>query len=318
MSDNFYNKNVKEKFLEKFQEESRNTYSHVFKKSEELEQLIGIDLYLFKINQIEALLKKFKFSTIKAARTYFSVISSYINWSIENGYKTDENPVKDLGDDWLGGFVVENKTIFTDKEVEYIEDNLVNFQDKVIPRLLFEGVGLQELLNLTNLDIDEDENILTLKDSDLDIRKLKVSDRAIHFIINASKEKEYRLKNGESTGKRTVSDLVTNNFIVKSSIGKSLVNYDQADKHLIYRRLSMMSSLFKGYGYFNVNNIAKSGKLKMARDFYLQFGFLDDGHLIRIQDHFGYKSKIKTNYDFFRLESIKTYVNTKMILDLYE
>lgn len=314
MSGNFYNEIVKNQFLEKFQGESKNTYAHVFKKSKELEELIGIDLYYFKINQIEALLKKFKFSTIRAARTYLSVISSYLHWAVEMKFVENVTQLKEVKDEWLLSFVEVNKTLFTDTEIEYVEDNLVNYQDKVIPRLIFEGVSLTELLNLTITDVIN--STLKLKDEDNQRRELIVSDRAIEFINKASTEKVYLLKNGNSVGKRTSSELVDNDFIIKSTLVKSVVNFKQADKHLVYRRLAMISDLFEGYKYFNVSNISRSGKLKLAKEFYIKDGSMTDEHLLNIQNRFGYKTKMKTP-DFYRLLSIKEIITIESIRDLY-
>ena len=311
-----YNDELKENFLSKFSDETKVTYLHVFKKSYELEDLICDDLYSFKINQIEALLKKFEFKTAKAAKTYLSIISSYVNWAIEQGLRNESNPLKERNDDWISKFVIQKKTLFTEEEIIFVEDRLVNYQDKVIPRLLFEGVNLHELLNLRVDDVNG--NSLLLRDEDEETRKLNVSNRAIDFIIRASNEKEYRLKNGESTAKRTVSELVSNHYVIKSSIGKSLLNYKQANQHLIYRRLATVGELFSGYKYFNVGNISRSGKLKVAKDFYLKNGELTDEHYISIQNQFGFKSKIQNNALFYSLSSIKEYVNIENIKDLYD
>ncbi|CEG31418.1 phage lytic cycle repressor MrpR family protein [Peribacillus simplex] len=318
-SESYYNSEIKEEYLSGFPSDSQNTYSHVFKKSAELEQFALRDLYLFEINQIETLLSNFEFTTIRAAKTYISVISSYINWSIEKGLRETENPLTDVNATWVDQFVRKDKKfLFTEKEIIEIENELVNAQDRVIIRLLFEGVegeGVSELLNLK--DNDCKGNVLCLEDDKFGKRELEVSNRAVDFIKKASAETEYQIRNGKSLGRRSISKLVDNDFVIKSADAKSLVNIHRADKHLIYRRMSTIGDFFN-LKYLNVKNIRKSGMLKLAKDLYLQNGKLDKEEFLKIADTFGIESVIIQNKNFHIQNSISSFVNLETIKNLYE
>ncbi len=306
----FYNKEIKERFLNNYPPDSQSTYAVVFRKSAELEDFAEKDLYDFSISQVEKIIRTMQFTTLNAAKTFGRVISSYFNWAIENELRKEDNPLKNIGNDWFQQFVKEEKHYYSEKELIYIEDHLVNYQDKVIPRLLFEGVNGEmssELINLRAQDIDE--NTLHLKSDDGRERSIQVSDRAISFIEKALKESQYLNKNGEATGKRAVSRLVENDYVLRSTYSKATINTNRASNYLIYRRLSTIGEIF-GLENFKAKNIWRSGIIKMGMDFYNKNHQITEEQYNEIINQFGMKPYSIKNKEVYRLDILE-----KLILD---
>ncbi|MEC1697731.1 phage lytic cycle repressor MrpR family protein [Schinkia azotoformans] len=315
---NFFNEETKETFLSNFNEESRNTYSYVFRNSKEMEELIEKDVYDFTINQIGKLLESLKLSTSNAAKTYGRVISSYINWAIENNLKSEPNPLKHIGNEWFEQFVNKIKLFITEKELIDIEEKLVNYQDKVIMRLIFEGVSgysLSELINLTKEDIKG--NTLHLIDEKSGERYLEVSDRAIAFIEKAIDETIYYNKNGTSEGRRSTAPLSQNDYVIKMTLLRSDQDSNKkSDKHLIYRRLSTISELF-GLEYLTSKSLERSGMVKMGKDLLEKDGKLENEQLVKIAERFAVKKVIINGYETYNYFMLREFINIENIEDLY-
>ncbi|MEC1780045.1 hypothetical protein [Schinkia azotoformans] len=315
---NFFNEETKELFLGNFNEESRNTYSYVFRNSKEMEELIEKDVYDFTINQIGKLLESLKLSTSNAAKTYGRVISSYINWAIENNLKSEPNPLKHIGNEWFEQFVNKIKLFITEKELIDIEEKLVNYQDKVIMRLIFEGVSgysLSELVNLTKEDIKG--NTLRLIDEKSGERYLEVSDRAIKFIEKAIDETIYYNKNGTSEGRRSTAPLSQNDYVIKMTLLRSDQDSNKkSDKHLIYRRLSTISELFS-LEYLTSKSLERSGMIKMGKDLLEKDGKLENEQLAKIAERFAVKKVIINGYETYNYFMLREFINIENIEDLY-
>ncbi|MGG3925654.1 hypothetical protein ABET51_06605 [Metabacillus fastidiosus] len=316
-TENIYNYSVKEQFLENFSDETKSIYSSVFRKTNEHEMFVEKDLFQFSLSQLEMLMRRLDFINDNAAKTYGRVISSYLNWSIEVGLRKEENPLKSIGNEWFERFVNKIKLFISEEELINIEEKLVNYQDKVILRLLFEGVGGSMLSELTNLTIhDVEGNSLYLNDSKHGKRTLSVSDKAIKFIREASKENEYYTKNGNSTGRRTVSALIDSDYIIKSTVNKNAIDNRAVDRHQIYRRLSMIEVVFS-LQHFNAKSYQKSGMLKMAKDLYLDEGELKDEQLEKISKRFSVKNVIVNGVERKDYSYLKQFINIENIRDLY-
>ncbi|OAS85092.1 hypothetical protein [Metabacillus litoralis] len=313
----FYNEEIKQEFLEKYSDETKRTYSSLFRKVSEHEIFADKDLFDFNFKQLEMLMKRLDFNNANGAKTYGRIISSYLNWAIEKGLRKEENPLKNIGNEWFEESVNEIKLFISEEELIKFENKLVNFQDKVILRLIFEGVGGFQLTELTNLTINDlNGNILHLNDNKHGERFLTVSDRAINFIKAASKELEYYTRNGNSTSKRTVSPLVENEYVIKSTINKNVINIKAVDRHQIYRRLSMIEEIFS-LKDFNAKSYEKSGMIKMGKDLYLEYGKLEDEELQKIAERFNVKKiKIAGEYKYNYL-TLKEFVNIENVKNLY-
>ncbi|KMY49647.1 site-specific integrase [Peribacillus loiseleuriae] len=313
-----YNEELKMAFLDRYENKStRNTMINVFKWSAKTEKPLNRDLYEFTLNEIRLVLVDMNSSSIDSIRSNGRFISYYLDWIIGEGYKVNENPLNGLLNEWYENiYDSSKKTIFTEKEINEMEKALVNAQDAVVLKLLFEGVegeGLSELLNLQEKDVNFDTGILSLRNDSGEKREIEVSEGSLNLIRQAIKNVPYALKNGLSEGKRREIEVVNNNYIVRSTIGRT-INLDRADKHLIYRRLATMSEQFN-YRYLTANNIVKSGKLKLAKDLYKDRKQLTNKELDIIAEQFGMKKTMTQGT--YRYNSMRAYINEENIRGMY-
>src|SRR5690606_8100674 len=110
-----YNKGVKDIFLSHFQNvDTQEVYSRIFKKSFEMENEKNIDLYDFDEQDYEKFIgEELKPSTKESARTYCNVLSSYVQWAIQNRYsKHETNPIR-RRQDFFYTFIEEKKLYFS-------------------------------------------------------------------------------------------------------------------------------------------------------------------------------------------------------------
>lgn len=317
---NFYNPEIKEEFLQSKAEDSRSTYSHVFKKSEALEELVEKDLFNFSLNQIGAVMESLELASYSAARTYGRVISSYLNWAFDKGYRKEENELKEIGNIWFDKYATNLKLYLSEDELFEVEEQLVNYQDKVLLRLLFEGVNgfdSSELLNLRYENVNFETGQLLLKDDRHGERSISVSNTAIKYIEKALEEETYYNKNGTATGRRTTSTLEDSPYVIKATVSKARVNpNERAEKHTIYRRLTVISDLFE-ITFLTAKNLEKSGMIKMGKDLYLEHGKLDKPQLKQIAEHFGMRKTVMNGYEVFNYTVLRQFVHLGNIEELY-
>ncbi|AZV43625.1 putative integrase, phage SPbeta [Peribacillus asahii] len=318
-----YNENIKEEFLNEYNNEAtQDTMRHLFLKSAETEDMLKKDLYDFTLEEIGTIMYEINPKTTNSARTYGRFINYYIDWAIEHYRTGNVSSLNGEPIDHFDKYIDKDlKLLYSEEEIIEMEDKLINYQDKVVIRMLFEGVegdGLSELLNLQEDDVDFEKGILHLKDDKKGERTLEIKDedkRCLEFIQKASGESYYHFKNGEGKGKNKGIELLENNYVVKS-VRNRAINLERADKHLIYRRLATVSKMLE-YPYLNAKNIMKSGMLKMAKDLYVRDGELEKVQLTEIAERFN-ATKVKINNTLdYNLTPIKSVVTIDNLKELY-
>lgn len=287
-------------------ESTSKSYERILLYSSKIEHALDKDLSDFTLEEIEKVLFDFNANNRNTVESYSRILSSYLNWCVDNGISR-YNPLQELKPDDFVKYLTDKEVYFTNNQLKRWEDHLENFQDAVIIRLLFIGVGgkqLSEIRNLKMQDVDRKNKMLkltnTLKyDEDgLPIkfteRYLDVEDeRTFDLIEGAINTKKYVKRNGEvSEGGESRSigmlELVENDYVVRSSITKT-ENYNYpVDKFVIYRRLSMISEVF-GINDFTAKLIQRSGMIYYANSIMQNDNLtLDDMKIVA--DRFNIKS----------------------------
>lgn len=309
-----HNENVKERFLARYSEASRKSHERLFLVSALTEEKANKDLYNFNLSEIKDILTDLKPLSLAASRQNASNISVYIRWAIGEGLRSNNiNPLEgQTTTEWLEQFVI--KTIppyISERQLQLIENLCENYQDKIIFRLLFEGVqgkGCAELINLKKEDVNFETGMLQLKDIDNSIRELKVSHRAIDFIKAALQETTYLKKNGKMSEDNYLKrdfDLVMNDFVIRNNLTRT-DNIDQIDKHTIYRRIKVIRDLM-GFPRLTVKTITASGMIKMGKDLLERDGQLEKKQYQEICERFDIKTNWSTLKPVVNLENIKKY-----------
>jgi len=288
-------------------ESTAKSYERILSYSARVEYALNKDLSDFNLEEIEKVLFGFNANNRNTVESYSRILSSYLNWSVQKGFSTN-NPLYELKPDDFVKYLTDEETYFTNRQLKRWENHLENFQDAVIIRLLFIGVGgkqLSEIRNLKIQDVDRKNKTLkltnTLKYDEKTGLPLKFTERYLDIeddstfdlIEGAIRTKKYVKRNGEvSEGAEARSigmlELVENDYVIRSSITKTdNFNYP-VDKFVIYRRLSMVSDVF-GIDNFTAKLIQRSGMIYYANQI-MQGDILTLDDMKIVADKFNIKS----------------------------
>jgi site-specific recombinase XerC len=314
-----YNENIKIEYLMCIPENRRTVYKYALCRSYDTEDVVGKDLFEFNTNEIKDALINADHSTFNSIKLTLHVFEDYINWAIKSGKtQSNINPILSIKNDELKTYLSKKKILFSKYEIQDMQKKMVNAQDKVILQLLFEGVnghGLSELLNLTQSDVDQANQILKLNDDKYGKRSVKVSEKCLTFVMEALNQTHYQNKNGTSMGNNPELPLVKNNYVLRTATTR-VQNFKRADKHLIYRRISTIADFF-GYKYLTAKNIEKSGMIAFAVVLYLERKKLDNLELSIIGNQFGVRKVVMNGHEIFNFSLLKEFINATTIFDLY-
>jgi hypothetical protein len=133
----------------------------------------------------------------------------------------------------------------------------------------------------------------------------------MHLIDEALSDSTYYKRNGmmddAPSNVRTFTDLVDNDFVIRSSITKTDSINQPVDKFVIYRRVSLLGELLT-IPNFNAKNIVRSGMIYMGYELLKESGKLGKEEYKEIAERF----KINT------MPALKEIVNEETIKELYE
>jgi integrase len=323
-----YNEEIKKEFLSSYDnEQTQTTIEYILYKSSDMENALEKDLYDFNVNQIGKVISNTNPLNVTVARSTGRILSAYITWASEKGLrKTNINPIKSMLPEWYEQFVSKKKLFISEKELKEIEKDLVNAQDAVILYLLFEGVngeGSSEILNLKKQDVDFDTNEVKLlevkKNGEKRERTIKVSDTCLRIIWQAINDMTYKNRNGNAQNPRGGAEieLVNNDYVVRSVNRRVKDTNAPADKHTLFRRITMISEEFD-LPYLTMKNIERSGMIKMAKDLYEQEGELDTPQLSKVAEHFGRRKVNVNGSEYYHLTPVREFVNLENISELYD
>ena len=296
-----------------------------------LEQQYNKDLYNFTEDELFLLLNKIRPLTVTASRTFGRIVTKYIDWANNKGYRTTDNnnPLR-VEQSYFNQFVPKNNRIYLHKDdIEAITTTQAtkNNQDAVLIQLLFEGVqGFEasEIINLKIDDVDFNNNTITVynrKESEnitIGKRTIQVSDTALMLIEDAWKEEIYIKKNGEvaeakNTGKIPLPTSDETRYILKTGkVGrwKEYKEEEKLKKYTIYNRLKMfqsLSAIMEVSNNLTTKNIVRSGMIYHAKLILEEEGKLEREQIEKICKQFNVK------YQW----SMKDYLNREVIEEIY-
>lgn len=316
-NNSLYNPDVKNAYLDTISNEgTAKYYARIFSITSRYEEALGKDLNQFSLEEIEKILYDFESRNRHTVETYGRVISAYLNWCIQQGI-CDENPLSELTSEDFDKYVTNEEKYLSEKQLRRYEDLCANYQDAVILRLLFEGVGGKEFSEISNLkveDVNFKNNTLhltnSLKTDDKGFptkfteRIIKVSDRTMYLIEGAIKQKTYTKRNGfmaqTADNVRDYTDLVENDYVVRASITKNTEYLNSpVDKFVLYRRIQTISETLDIEG-LTAKFIQRSGMIYEAHK------LIGDGDTVTLDD-------LKIVADRFNL---KSYHNLKSFLTI--
>lgn len=255
-NNSLFNEEAKKRFLAEIRESTRKSYERIFKITQSYESALEKDINQFTLQELETILYEFKANNRNTIESYSRIISSYLNWSVQEGLAS-ENALAMFKPDDFDKYISNEEVYLTEKILKRQEDRCENYQDSVILRLLFIGVGgkqLSEIRNLNRNDIDYDKKqirlVNTLKEDEkgnpikFTERFLNIDEHTLKLIDGSLDQRKYIKRNGlmeQRENIRNYTDLVENDFVVRASITKTDNWIYPVDRFVIYRRVQMLS-----------------------------------------------------------------------------
>lgn len=320
----FYNKENKIRYLKQFSDDTAKTYADIFNSLRFSEEDYDKDLYDFSLDELAEAIYSLNKPTIGSAQMVVSILTGYLSWAIEEGLtKSNINPLRIVGKDFYHSLIDHSKKLFiSHEELLDLEDRLlINAQDKVIFRLIYEGVSgfqLSEILNLKESDIDG--NVLTVHDAKTGTRKVKVSDRCIKIINEAIYQGNYGvyyLKNGHAESYRQQAQFLKSDYVVKrTESGCTREENLPASKGVVYNKITSLRKLLNA-PYLTPKNIERSGMIKMAGDLLKRDGELTNKQLKEIMEQFNIQKIFVNNTWTYPYSQIRKFVNMENIEKYY-
>lgn len=280
-----YNADTKERFLVEMMdngnisEQSAVNYRRLFLSISDAELKLDKDVNLFTFEELEDVLISFNVATRNTAESYGRIISSYLNWSVKEGL-CEENKLKKLKPDDFVAYINKDQEYISYKQLMQIEDMCVNYQDSVIIRLLFLGVGgkrVSEIRNLKKSDIDfygkrlklteslkEDKEGYPIRSTE---RYMNVDDRTLAMLQKAINEKTYQKKNGDMDFRdniRPYTDLMDNEYVFRPSVTRTEKSRAVVNKHVLYRRVQTIADFLGSHERFTPKYIQQCGQIYYA------------------------------------------------------
>ncbi|USK57156.1 hypothetical protein LIS82_12100 [Cytobacillus solani] len=320
-----YNEDIKWRFLnEKYDsKETREVIKYIFFYAYLNELPLGKDLYDFSLDQIGSVIANSNPKSLNVAKTRGSFISQYISWAISpdvNLRRDNLNPLQNIDESWYAQFVDTSLKQFISKtELDEMVSQLVNYQDKIIPVLLFNGVyGTEssEIRNLKLTDIQED-GTTRLYDDVKGERYIKLDENVIEMLRKANYEEVYMNKNGMAEGKSPNSHLVNSEFIVKSLKRGAAKEGHRISQSSIISRINIIKE-YIGWLDLTPKSIWRSGMLYMASQLMQGRNELIKEDFDKIGEHFNL-SKINNNgYESYNRAYMSGFINEENINKLYK
>jgi len=268
-----FNEDIKRRFIDETydNEGTKKIVEYVFYYAYGNEVPLGKDLYNFTLDEIGDVIANGRPKSTNVAATRGNIIYQYIDWAIKNNLRTSNiHPMQELDREWYGQFIDKNIKQFISKmELDEIENQLVNAQDRVVLRLLWLGVSGKEYNELRNLRLsDISDGRLHLNDADVS-RVISLDDETyaedtMSLLRKANGEFEYENKNGTVEAERwSKSKLIDSEFIVKNVARGRAKAGEPVTQFVIMNRIKMIAELF-GLPDLTPKSITRSGMIYMA------------------------------------------------------
>lgn len=310
-NNSIFNTEVKNDYIEQMiseghiTEDTAKSYIRIFNVSYPLELEFEKDLNEFTLEEMEKIFYGFEANNRNTIESYGRIISAYLNWSVQTGL-IKKSVLANFRPETFEKYIY-GETYFTDKQLRRYEDRCENYQDAVIIRLLFMGVGgkqMSEIRNLKKSDVDRknkrlkltntlkaDKQGLPIKSTE---RWLDIDDRTMELIDGAITQKTYVKKNGdlkqtETNNIRPFTDLISNEYVVRASITKTENWNVPVDKYVIYRRIQTIAESL-GINDMTAKFIQRSGMVYHANELTKDDGELSLDDLKIVADRFNMKS----------------------------
>jgi integrase len=274
-----FNEEFKKRFMTNYDESTQLSLSFIFKRSAELENMLGKDIYEMNREELDDLFMSFGCRSDASVATRISVVNKYIDFAIEEGFVPSKfNLVNNFsGEEYYKRYVskvAENRKILNKEEFLNLIDYCVNAQDAALFVLIYNsGRGrqikehaLEELKNLKWEDCSEENNTVTFTKDNGETRTVNVEPYVIEILKDANAQERYVKSNGEvndwlQVRRNTELELYQTGYILKPT--KQGV-FGKMTTQNIGQRIKNIKTLY-GNPYISITNIWVSGMIDYAK-----------------------------------------------------
>lgn len=282
----WYDFEVKEKYLESISDSQKTYATFLMKKMSEHEEFLDEPLYDQTTPNIESFLFSLAPLTNKTSYKGIGYVVRYMRFAVELGVKKSNIILIENSPKYADKFVPRNARIFvTLAQLDSIVNNCENHQDKVIFRLLFEGLRGDKLSEPRNLKPNEvyekqlDGRIqyfIDINSSDKNNRTVRITENLYQLCKNAENQETYLLNNGREVNENVAhrrgegQNLIDSGYVLKrSKIGRNAGDEEASiSYHGLYLRVKRIMDYeeFKGIDadYMKFGNLYQSGALYEA------------------------------------------------------
>ena len=293
-------------------ETKRSYYSVLDSRVHALEVALNKDLYKFTQVEIENIIKSVNSFSFQTAQALFSIINSYIQWTVEIGLNSKgENPCnKIIIKDVVNVNSNALKELYTTKEEFY--NNIMSLEgsiiDKTIIMLLRYGVRLIDIPDLKYEDVDVEDMTLKVENEGGEggILNIPIDELLLRCIKECKSTDEYeRLSNKRDT----VTRYLDFGYIIKvTDKGYSRSGEEKINPRTIHTRIKKLFDE-NGLQKINVNSLKNMAIFDILLDIYEENGkltFEDADNVIKIFDNIDNNNlKVKS----FRVRELFTLVS---------
>ena len=290
-------------------ETKRSYYSVLDSRVHALEVALNKDIYKFTQVEIENIIKSVNSFSFQTAQALFSIINSYIQWTVEIGMNSKgENPCnKIIIKDVVNVNSNALKELYTTKEEFY--NNIMSLEgsiiDKTIIMLLRYGIRLIDIPSLKYEDVNADD--MTLKvENDGGIFNIPIDEILLKCIKECKSTDEYERL---STKRDTVTRYMDFGYIIKvTDKGYSRSGEEMINPRTIHTRIKKLFDE-NGLQKINVNSLKNMAIFDILLDIYEENGkltFEDADNVIKTFDNIDNNNlKVKS----FRIRELFTLIS---------
>ncbi|MGH0831276.1 tyrosine-type recombinase/integrase [Bacillus pretiosus] len=299
----YFDYSFKKEFASQYKDDTRRVVLALFRKTAEIENSKGKDLYSFNKEELAEAIIALKAKTVRSLQDKVSTIERYIDFAKDNGktkinYATLFDTREKL--EALIDKEADENMIFDKDEIMEMAMSADNAQDGVILGLLFDGLShkneFEELTELTKDDInmDTENQEIILEDRNVPIstetailinRALKQDD--VYVSITGEKARKYKIAEGD--------------HVLRGLRGKNKVK-----GQIISQRLLRIADTFE-YPYLNATTISYSGQLHLAKELIEEKGVNINNAIIAVLKRFALP--INNSSQFTLKNRIEKYLN---------
>lgn len=252
-----YRKMEKEAFIEDYMSQRTailTSMRSLFKKTEPFEKRNQKDCSLFSVEEALEMYNKFEAKSVDVLMNYNTILRAYSRWQESVNNVDLVHTYEQINQDHLMALVPEeSRKLLSRKDIDDIEEQLLNWTDKAIVECLWEGIAgnsMSDLISLSEDMLDREKKQLRFPDG----RTVDLTEKLIRFLSQAFSETEY-LCYGPS---RRLKQLNGYGCLYKERDNAHAADSDDKFFRWVYRKIDNFRK-HVGIKKFTMKNLSTSG-----------------------------------------------------------